>query len=104
MRRGGGSDEAVADGVGGGLGPAPDAELGEEVGDVGAGGVGADEERRGDLAVGVAGRQQTQDVQLARRQAVAHSGRRRSRWSLGGRARHGERGLLRQGLGDDLVQ
>jgi hypothetical protein len=38
-----GVDEAAADGGGGGLGAGVDAELGEEVGDVGAGGAVADE-------------------------------------------------------------
>ena len=51
-----------------------DAELGEDVGDVGAGGAGADEERLGDLAVGPALGQQPQHLPLARRQAERLAG------------------------------
>ena len=43
------SVQAVADGVGGGLGPALDAEFAQDVADVGGGGAGADEQGRRDL-------------------------------------------------------
>jgi len=60
------SVEAEAVGHGGGLDPGSDAELGEDVGDVDAGGLGADEQRLGDLAVAAPGRHQGQDLGLAR--------------------------------------
>jgi hypothetical protein len=50
------SVEAEAVGDRSGLDPAGDAELGKQVGDVDAGGLGADEQRLGDLAVAASGR------------------------------------------------
>ena len=44
-------DEVFASGEGGGFGPVADAELGDQVGDVGLDGAGADEEGFGDFAV-----------------------------------------------------
>jgi hypothetical protein len=52
-------------GDGGGLDPGVDAELGEDVGDVDAGRLAADEQRLGDLAVAAAGRDQCQYLGLA---------------------------------------
>ena len=52
-----GSGEAPAHGHGSGLGSGSHAELGEEVGHVGLDGANPDEERPGDLAVGLAGHQ-----------------------------------------------
>ena len=49
----------------GGLDPGVDLELGEDVGDVDAGGLGADEQRLGDLVVAAAGRDQGQHLGLA---------------------------------------
>jgi hypothetical protein len=50
---------------GGGLDPAGYPELLEDVGDVHAGGLGADEEPVGDLAVGLSGSEQREDLALA---------------------------------------
>src|SRR5206468_9612946 len=65
-----GSDQAVAVGVGDGGGPGVDAELGEDGGDVALGGPLADGEGGGDGPVGVAGGEEAEHFQLARRQAV----------------------------------
>jgi hypothetical protein len=67
----------------GGLDPGGDAQFGEDVGDVDAGGLGADEQRLGDLAVAAAGRHQREDFGLARGQAEL--GRRRRRAGAAGR-------------------
>ena len=61
------SDEPPAHRDGGGLGAGIDAELGEEVGDVGLHGAGADEERFGDLPVGTSLDQQAQYVEFPTR-------------------------------------
>ena len=60
-----GSDETVAGGDGGGLAPAGDAELGEDVAGVAGGGGPADEERLGDFRVGQALAQEGEDFPLA---------------------------------------
>src|SRR5688500_10858691 len=60
----GSSDQRVAGGHGGGLAPVGDPELAEHVGDVFAGGVGADEELLGDLRVGEALTEQLQHLPL----------------------------------------
>src|SRR5690348_9394703 len=69
-----GSDELFAGGEGGGLGPVVDTELGDQVGDVGLDRAGADEKGLGDLAVSAALDKETQDVELASRQAEWLSG------------------------------
>ncbi len=55
-----------ARGVGGHGGPRAcwDAELDEEAGDVALGGADADEERRGNLAIGLAGHEEAEDFLL----------------------------------------
>src|SRR5580693_10728373 len=58
-------DPAVPVGPGRGLGPVPDAELSEDVGHVPFDGVHADPERRRDLGVLPAGREQRDDLRLA---------------------------------------
>src|ERR1700755_1949300 len=65
--RGSGEGEAVGDG--GGLGAAADAELGEDAGDVDAGGLLRHVELGGDLAVGRAFGHQREDLALARGEA-----------------------------------
>src|SRR5580658_11019471 len=67
--------QSVAVGPGGRLGPVPDAELGEDVGDVTFDGVHADPEDRGHLRVRLARGQQGQHLSFALAQ-----GNRRDRW------------------------
>src|ERR1700722_16388150 len=62
---GGGRLEAFAVGDGGGFGAVGDGELGEDVGDVHAGGLGRDEQLGADLAVGLAPGEQPEHVALA---------------------------------------
>ena len=69
-------------GDGGGLDAAADAELGEDVGDVHAGRLGADEQFPGDLRVGAPGRDECEDLALTvgeaeARQLIGRPGRRR---------------------------
>jgi hypothetical protein len=54
---------------GGGFDPVLDLELGEDVGDVDAGGLDADHQQGGDLAVAVAPGDEAKDLGLAWRQA-----------------------------------
>src|SRR5215216_7229453 len=70
--------QAEAVGDRGGLHPPGDAELGQDVGDVHAGGLGADEQRLGDLAVAAPGRHQRQHLGLARGEAQLLGRRRRT--------------------------
>jgi hypothetical protein len=62
------SDQIVADGVDGRFTAGHDIELEEDAADMLGGGAGTDEERVGDLPVGFAVYQQTQHIQLTRRQ------------------------------------
>ncbi len=64
-RQAGDSGETVGVGVGGGGGAGADAELGQDVEDVALDRSLADREAIGDLPVGAAGGDQTQDLQLA---------------------------------------
>jgi hypothetical protein len=85
-------------GDGGGLDPGGDAELGQDVGDVDAGRLGADEQRLSDLAVAGAGRDQRQDLSLTRGEAEL-LGRGRRRGGRRGDVRvQAEAGALGQGL------
>src|SRR5262245_49106079 len=59
------SDEAVLASVGGRFAPRVDADLVEDISDVAGRGGGADIEELADLAVGVAGGEQAQHLQLA---------------------------------------
>ena len=79
--------QAVAGGIGGGLGPVCHPGLGEDVADVAQHGVGADEQGLGDGPVAVAGGDQAQDLDLTAGQP-RRPGRPRRR-----------RQLLAQGLG-----
>ena len=74
-----GGQQAGAFGYGGGLDPAGDAELAQDVADVHAGGAGADVQLGADLGVGAPGGQQPQHGQLTVGQPVAgeRPGRRR---------------------------
>ncbi len=60
-----GSDETAAHRDGGGLGAGVDPELGEEIGNVGLHGAGADEKRLANLFVGQPFDQQTQHIEFA---------------------------------------
>jgi len=87
-------------GDGGGLDAAADTQLGEDVGDVHAGRLGADEQLPGDLRVGAAGRDEHQDLALAvgeaeARQLIGRPGRRRR--ALGGGSRLSTRVLCGTG-------
>ena len=67
-------EETVASGDRGGLGAAAGAQLGEDVGDVHADGLGADEQLSRDLAVAAALRHQPEDLGLPRRSARSRAG------------------------------
>src|SRR5680860_80470 len=63
-----GLHEVMLEGVGDGGGARLDAELAKDVGDVGGGGAVSDEQRLGDLPVGAAVDEQSQDLPLAGRE------------------------------------
>src|SRR5688572_6027860 len=96
------SGETAAQGQGGGGGPGLDPELAQDVPDVVGGGLSADEEGGGDLAVGVPGGEQAQDFALAGRQTGTDGVRRGAswlgRWGFGGVQCHQEE------LGDRLLK
>src|SRR5215470_16516489 len=82
--------QAVAEGVGGGIGPPARAYLAVEVGDMPLDGVGAQPKAPSDLRVGLPSSDQPQHLTLARAQAIcrlpgmaARSPGRGSRWRLG---------------------
>src|SRR5687768_7863290 len=77
-------DQAVSQGEGGGGGAAFEAELSEDVGDVGHGGAVTDEERVADLAVGQTVDEQAQHIGLAAGQAGFRRGGFDRRGGLGG--------------------
>jgi predicted ATPase len=84
-----------------GLGPVAHTELGQDVGDVDAGGLDADVEGLGDLAVGASVRDQRQDLQLSWGEAQLRGGRWR-RWGCGlgvGVRTEGEAGAAGQRAG-----
>jgi len=70
----------------------------EDVGDVDAGGFGADEQRLGDLAVAAPGRDQREHLALAPGQAQLGGGRRRAGRCGGGVRAEAEAGPPGQGL------
>src|SRR3954447_9994004 len=70
-------DEAFTGRQGGSLGPIVDAQLGDEVGDVGLDRTGADEERLGNFAVGFALGEETEHIEFARGKGVGIGSRRR---------------------------
>src|SRR3954468_18738293 len=69
------SDEVLSMGDVGGLGARTDAELGEDVGDVGAGRGATDEERLGNLRVGPAGNEKVKDLFFTPGQSCPRRGR-----------------------------
>ena len=81
IRRRGRVDQAQTDGGGGCLDPVADGELAQDVGDVDAGGLRADERLLPDLPVGVAGGEQLQHGDFAVGEAM-RMGLRRSRLPL----------------------
>src|SRR5262249_58656645 len=91
------SVQAEAVGDRSGFHPAGGAQLGEDAGDVDAGGLGADEQRLGDLAVAAPGRDEGERLALAPGQAQRRGGWRAGRRGGGVRG-EAEAGTPGQGL------